>query len=204
MAKHRNTAGRLDRYNFQLLSGTLDANSLAPGFVFKFRPLEPITNQGNPGAGSGSSNFENPSCPATKAQLKDTAMTDTAKPRILVVEDDPDLRTIVRLQLSSQGFDIQEATNGAEGFLAIQENIPDCVILDLMMPVMDGFGFLKRVRSVIELQDVPILILTASEDERNRVRGFHYKADAYMSKPYDLQELTDEVQRLCTLERLEY
>ncbi len=125
-------------------------------------------------------------------------MTDVAKPRILVVEDDPDLRTIVRLQLSSQGYDIFEATNGAEGFQAIQENIPDCVILDLMMPVVDGFGFLKRVRSVTDLEEVPIIILTASEDERNRVRGFQYQADSYMSKPYDLQELTDEVARLCS------
>ena len=131
-------------------------------------------------------------------------MTETTKPKILVVEDDPDLRTIVRLQLSSQGYEIFEATNGAEGFQAIQDNIPDCVILDLMMPVLDGFGFLKRVRSVLDLQDVPILILTASEDERNRVRGFQYQADAYMSKPYDLQELTDEVERLCSLERQSY
>ena len=128
-------------------------------------------------------------------------MTETAKPRILVVEDDPDLRTIVRLQLSASGYQICEACNGAEGFKAIQEDIPDCVILDLMMPVMDGFGFLKRARSVMALQDVPILILTASEDERNRVRGFQYQADAYMSKPYDLQELTSEVDRLCALQR---
>ncbi len=130
-------------------------------------------------------------------------MSETAKPRILVVEDDPDLRTIVRLQLSSQGYEIDEATNGADGFQAIQINIPDCVILDLMMPVVDGFGFLKRVRSVIELQDVPILILTASEDERNRIRGFQYQANSYMSKPYDLQELTEEVERLCAFSRQE-
>ncbi len=128
-------------------------------------------------------------------------MTETAKPRILVVEDDPDLRTIVRLQLSASGYQISEACNGAEGFKAIQEDVPDCVILDLMMPVMDGFGFLKRARSVMALQEVPILILTASEDERNRVRGFQYQADSYMSKPYDLQELTAEVGRLCALER---
>jgi len=128
-------------------------------------------------------------------------MNESAKPRILVIEDDPDLRTIVRLQLSASGYHISEACNGAEGFKAIKEETPDCVILDLMMPVMDGFGFLKRARSVMAFQDVPILILTASEDERNRVRGFQYQADAYMSKPYDLQELTDEVQRLCALER---
>lgn len=125
-------------------------------------------------------------------------MSEAAKPRILVVEDDPDLRTIVRLQLSASGFEISEAENGAAGFEKIQQEIPDCVILDLMMPVMDGFGFLKRVRSSMALQDVPILILTASEDERNRTRGFQYQADAYMSKPYDLTELTQTVQQLCT------
>ncbi len=123
-------------------------------------------------------------------------MSEVAKPRILVVEDDPDLRTILRLQLLSSNFEVAEATNGAEGFVAAQEHIPDCIILDLMMPVMDGFGFLKRARSIMELNDVPILILTASEDERNKVRGFQYQADSYMKKPYDLDELTDEVKRL--------
>ena len=124
-------------------------------------------------------------------------MSDLAKPQILVVEDDPDLRTILRLQLQSQGYEVIETTNGAEGFDTIQKITPDCVILDLMMPVMDGFGFLKRVRSIISMQEIPILILTASEDERNRIRGFQYQADSYMSKPYDLDELTEEVGRLC-------
>lgn len=123
-------------------------------------------------------------------------MTDLAKPRILVVEDDPDLRRILKLQLDGRGYQITEAENGAEGFRAIQAEIPDCVILDLMMPVMDGFGFLKRVRSIMETKDVPVLILTASEDERNRVRGFQYQADAYMSKPYDLEKLTQQVAKL--------
>ncbi len=123
-------------------------------------------------------------------------MSDAAKPRILVVEDDPDLRTILKMQLVSQDFEVIETTNGAEGFAAVQADIPDCVILDLMMPVMDGFGFLKRVRSIMAMTDVPILILTASEDERNKVRGFQYQADSYMKKPYDLDELTREVKRL--------
>ena len=123
-------------------------------------------------------------------------MNDVAKPRILIVEDDPDLRTILKLQLLSEDFTVTETTNGAEGFASVQAAVPDCVILDLMMPVMDGFGFLKRVRSIMAMIDVPILILTASEDERNKVRGFQYQADSYMKKPYDLDELTDEVKRL--------
>ncbi len=128
-------------------------------------------------------------------------MSNEMKPRILIVEDDPDLRTILRLQLLSQDWEVTEAVNGAEGFAAVRENPPDCVILDLMMPVMDGFGFLKRARSLMDLQDVPIMILTASEDERNKIRGYQYQADAYMSKPYDLEELTDEVRRLLATER---
>lgn len=123
-------------------------------------------------------------------------MTQSGKAKILVVEDDPDLRTILRLQLGAHDFEIAEAVNGAEGFAQVKQEAPDCVILDLMMPVMDGFGFLKRVRSILDLQDLPILILTASEDERNKIRGFQYQADAYMSKPYDLDALTAEVKRL--------
>jgi len=130
-------------------------------------------------------------------------MTDVVKPRILVVEDDPDLRTILRMQLLSQDFDVVEACNGAEGYAAVQEQTPDCVILDLMMPVMDGFGFLKRTRCIMEMTDVPILILTASEDERNKVRGFQYQADSYMKKPYDLDELTNEVKRLLAVASIE-
>lgn len=124
------------------------------------------------------------------------AMNDSAKPVILVVEDDPDLRTILRMQLTCQDFIVREAVNGLEGFQSVQASAPDCVILDLMMPVLDGFGFLKRARSLMTLVDMPILILTASEDERNKVRGYQYQADSYMSKPYDLDALTDEVRRL--------
>jgi len=123
-------------------------------------------------------------------------MNDAAKPRILIVEDDPDLRRILKLQITGLGYEVRVAVNGAEGFEAIQADTPDCVILDLMMPIMDGFGFLKRTRSLFALRDVPIIILTASEDERNKVKGFQYQADAYLSKPYDVDALQTEIQGL--------
>ncbi len=130
-------------------------------------------------------------------------MDGRTKPRILVVEDDADLRRILRLQLESSGFEVGEAIHGAQGFALAQENKPDCIILDLMMPVMDGFGFLKRARSVNLLQTVPIMILTASDDERHKIRGFQYQADAYMSKPYDLDELTEKICSLCSHELID-
>lgn len=123
-------------------------------------------------------------------------MIDRAKPRILVVEDDVDLRTILRIQLRDSGFEVVEAPDGAAGFAMVQQEDPDCVVLDLMMPVLDGFGFLKRVRSVAAYETLPVLMLTASEDERHRTRCFQFQADAYMSKPYDLEALTDQVHEL--------
>lgn len=124
-------------------------------------------------------------------------MDQQTKPKILIVEDDPDLRTILRMQLGSCGFDVTEAPDGAAGFEQVQREKPDVIILDLMMPVLDGFGFLKRVRSIRGFQSVPVLILTASEDERHRIRGSLYEADDYMTKPYDLDELTEKVASLC-------
>lgn len=131
-------------------------------------------------------------------KVQDIVMSDQAKPQILIVEDDSDLRTILRLQLGESGFEVIEAADGSEGFSMLQAQQVDCVLLDLMMPVMDGFSFLKRVRSIDSLQDVPIMILTASEDERHRAKGFQYQADAYMNKPYDLDELTEKVRELCS------
>lgn len=123
-------------------------------------------------------------------------MADRAKPRILIVEDDADLRKILRLQLTASGYEVVEAPDGAEGFLRVQQDEPDCVILDLMMPVLDGFGFLKRVRCVAAYETLPVLMLTASEDERHRTRSFQFQADEYMNKPYDLEELTNKVGEL--------
>lgn len=123
-------------------------------------------------------------------------MADRAKPRILIVEDDVDLRKILRLQLTSSGYEVIEASDGAAGFVRVQQDEPDCVILDLMMPVLDGFGFLKRVRCISAYETLPVLMLTASEDERHRTRSYQFQADAYMNKPYDLEDLTEKIGEL--------
>jgi DNA-binding response OmpR family regulator len=123
-------------------------------------------------------------------------MDNSAKPVILVVEDDPDLNKILALQLSSEGFSTVVADNGVEAFRVIQETQPDCIILDLMMPVMDGFSFLKRIRSLNHTADVPVIILSASEDHRHKLKSRQFLADLFMNKPYDLQELTEEVRKL--------
>lgn len=123
-------------------------------------------------------------------------MSESDTIRVLLVEDDPAVRRILALQLESRGFAVRMAADGAEGFRALQEALPDCVVLDLMMPVMDGFELLKRIRSLGRTANLPVLILTASEDEKHRVRTQQYLADAYISKPYELDRVVVTINRL--------
>ncbi len=123
-------------------------------------------------------------------------MADEDKPRVLIVEDDPDLRRILSLLLRNRGYATETAEHGGAGFTALQRELPDCVLLDLMMPVMDGFELLKRIRTVERTRQLPVIILTASEDERHRLKSQQYFADAYANKPYDIDELVTLLRRL--------
>jgi len=125
-------------------------------------------------------------------------MPESDATRVLLVEDDHAVRRILALQLQTRGFDVRTAADGAEGFRALQEALPDCVVLDLMMPVMDGFELLKRIRCLARTAHLPVLILTASEDERHRLRTQQYLADAYVSKPYELDRLVLAIDRLAS------
>ncbi len=124
-------------------------------------------------------------------------MENRHQPHILIVEDDPVIRKVLDLQLASHGFRVTSAADGAAGYAALQEALPDCVVLDLMMPVMDGFSLLKRIRSVGRTASLPVIILTASMEDRHRLRGQQYQADAYLNKPYELEQLLATVRRFC-------
>ncbi len=123
-------------------------------------------------------------------------MSESGATRVLLVEDDPAVRRILALQLQTRGYAVRTANDGAEGFRALQEELPDCVVLDLMMPVMDGFELLKRIRSLARTANLPVLVLTASEDERHRLRSQQYYADAYVNKPYELDRIVLTIDRL--------
>lgn len=125
-------------------------------------------------------------------------MANDKKPRILVIEDDTDLRRILRLHLSADGFIVDEADDGASGFARLQNELPDCVILDLILPGGDGFVFLKRLRSIAHTSAVPVVILTASEHYRDRAKGQQFQANVYLRKPCDLAQLSETLRRLCS------
>jgi len=114
--------------------------------------------------------------------------------RVLVVEDNQDLAYGLRNNLEIEGYEVLVADDGAEGLSRIRAVRPDLVILDLMLPRMDGFRVLRTVRE--ERFSMPILILTARAEETDKVRGLKLGADDYLTKPFGLLELLARVEAL--------
>ncbi|MCC6957909.1 MAG: response regulator transcription factor [Anaerolineales bacterium] len=109
---------------------------------------------------------------------------------ILVVDDEPRYLRLMEANLVTEGFIVIKATNGQEAVDQVVERHPDLVLLDVMMPVLDGFGALERIR---EFSNVPIIIVTARGSENDRVRGLDLGADDYIVKPFSATELLARV-----------
>ena len=111
----------------------------------------------------------------------------------LVVDDHPDLRALLRILLERAGHRVVEAANGREAVRALFQERPDVVVLDVDMPVMDGWSTLERIR---EASEVPVLMLTGQAGELDKVRGLRAGADDYVTKPFGRQELLARVEVL--------
>ncbi|MDF1503173.1 response regulator transcription factor [Roseisolibacter sp. H3M3-2] len=107
--------------------------------------------------------------------------------RILLVEDNANLARGLRRNLEIEGYAVSVAADGAQGLVAARRERPDLVLLDLMLPGIDGYGVLAGLRD--EGIDAPVLLLTARQEEQDKVRGFRLGADDYVTKPFGLQEL---------------
>lgn len=119
-----------------------------------------------------------------------------APPRILVVDDEPSLRRLIERYLSMQGYEVVVASDGNEALERIAEQIPDLVITDVMMPHMDGWDLVQRLRSSVDLLFVPIIYVTALGGGKDRIQGFRLGADDYVTKPFELEELSLRVRRV--------
>ena len=111
--------------------------------------------------------------------------------RILIIEDDNSLAGFIRWQLEREGFLVQAATRSADGLIQAREWHPDLVILDIMMPDMDGWTVCQRIR---EVSDVPVIFMTALGAEKDVVRGLQLGADDYIVKPFGAKELVARIQ----------
>jgi len=109
---------------------------------------------------------------------------------VLVVDDEPRMIRFIRMNLELEGYHVVEAGNGIEALDQVRKHIPDLVIMDIMMPKMDGFETLRLLR---EISTVPVILLTVKGEEEDRIRGLELGADDYVTKPFSPRELISRV-----------
>ena len=111
--------------------------------------------------------------------------------RILVVDDAPDIVHAVRLYLEMEGFTVYSASDGCQAIDVVRSKLPDLVVLDVMMPELDGLSALKLIR---EISNIPVILLTVRNEEDMKVRGLRLGADDYVTKPFSQRELLGRIQ----------
>jgi two-component system response regulator VicR len=117
--------------------------------------------------------------------------------KLVYIEDEPEMIDLVRLILSRKGYEVIGANGGREGLEIIRQKLPDLVLLDLMMPDMDGWDVYQQMKSAELTRDIPVIVITAKAQSIDKVLGLHIaKVDDYVSKPFSPQELVDRVEKV--------
>lgn len=119
--------------------------------------------------------------------------------RVLVVDDEPDVLLLCRVNLQHAGHDVLEAGDGEHGVALAVNELPDAIVLDLMLPAMDGYGVLAALRSDERTRAIPVLVLTAKAQREDRVRCWEEGAAEYMTKPFSPTVLTSALEQLLAM-----
>jgi DNA-binding response OmpR family regulator len=127
--------------------------------------------------------------------MSDNAPTD-GQPVILAADDDPDIRELVAFRLERSGYTVLQAADGEEALALALEHTPDLAVLDVMMPKIDGFELVRRLRAEDATKRMPIIMLTARAQDSDVEEGFDAGADDYLRKPFSPQELRARVQAI--------
>ncbi len=119
--------------------------------------------------------------------------------RVVCIEDEPEMIDLVKLILSRKGYQVTGAMGGREGLEAISREKPDIVLLDLMMPDMDGWEVYQKMKSNDETKGIPVIVVTAKAQSIDKVLGLHIaKVDDYLTKPFGPQDLLESVEKVLT------
>ena len=118
-----------------------------------------------------------------------------AKKKVLIVEDEESLLKLESILLTSKGYDVRGVSNGQEALDAIAEEKPDLVLLDIMLPEIDGFEVCQRVKDDPETRDIPVIMLTAKKSREDMARGEKVGADWYITKPFKSVMVIETIQR---------
>lgn len=124
-------------------------------------------------------------------------MPESQLRKVVCVEDEPEMIDLMRLILSRKGFEVIGAEGGVKGLETIRAEKPDLVLLDLMMPEMDGWQVYQQLKADATTADIPVIVVTAKAQNIDKVLGLHIaKVDDYIPKPFSLQELVDRVEKV--------
>ncbi len=124
-------------------------------------------------------------------------MDDESTRSIVYIEDDPEMIDLVSLIVNKRGFKVKGAHGGRYGLNLVKKEKPTLILLDLMMPDMDGWDVYQQLKSEEETRDIPVIIITARAQSIDRVLGLHIaRVDDYISKPFRPQELIDSIERV--------
>lgn len=130
-------------------------------------------------------------------------MSDKENKHILCIEDEPEMIDLIRLILSRRGFNVVGAAGGKEGLEKARQNPPDLILLDLMMPDMDGWEVYQQIKADDRTKKVPVIVVTAKAQSIDKVLGLHIaKVDDYIAKPFSPQELMESVDKVFDAENL--
>lgn len=116
--------------------------------------------------------------------------------KVLVCDDERHIVRLIQVNLERQGYQVVTAFDGKEGLEKIRSEKPNLVVLDVMMPYMDGFEVLKTIRREPETENLPVIMLTAKAQDKDVFEGYHYGADMYLTKPFNPMELVTFVKRI--------
>lgn len=128
--------------------------------------------------------------------LTQKKVLEMARKRILVVEDVPESLMVLRIRLEANGYEVIGATDGEEGLKKARELRPDLILLDVMLPKMDGFTVSRLLKFDEEYEDIPVIMLTARGEEKDKAIGKNVGADMYFIKPYDHVKLLAAIEKL--------
>lgn len=120
----------------------------------------------------------------------------TKTTKVLVIDDEDAVREMVQLTLSVRGMDVSGAPDGLRGLIAADRSRPDVIVIDVMMPGVDGFETVRRLRADTKLRDIPVIMLTAQAGEDSQWRGWTAGVDSYVTKPLDPELLVTEIHRV--------
>ena len=116
--------------------------------------------------------------------------------KILVIDDDKAINELIKINLELNGYEVVQAFDGIEGFALAKQEEPSLIVLDVMMPEVDGFTVAQRIRQCPEISETPIIMLTALSELQDKVNGFNLGVDDYLTKPFEIDELLVRVRAL--------